>query len=791
MRAPLLFVVLLGSACGTGWADETIVDRSPLMGTEPLTWSDALDVRMRAGVHRFLDDRTRKSVKRRDRHWQRNLSDAAAYAKSVEPNRTRLAKYIGAVDTRVTPEMRPVGESPEPVVIATMPTYTIREVRWLVLEQIQDRTVDAKVKQADWPKLRGPMQVEGEGLLLVPNDKPRGYVVVLPDADQTPEQLAGLAAGVAEESQIARRLVENGFTVVVPVLLSRGNQFSRGVAGNERTHRDWIYTPGFEVGRHPLGYEVQKVRSAVDWFEKQAGEEAKIGAVGYGEGGLVAMYAAAIDPRIDAVMVSGYFGPREKLASEPLYRNVWALLDEFGDAEVATLIAPRPLVIEYSRGPEMRFATDNAGPGRLTTSEFSDLQREYDRIATLTRKDFGRRTFVRGADEKPVPFGSAAAINSLASFMDLKGEFALSGNLPTDGRSGFDALARQERAVKQLENHTQLTLRNSEYVRDEQMLPKLSFASKSSYEESAEKLRTDLRYEHIGWLDEPLVKALNPRSRKIFDELKWTGYDVVLDVWPDVFAWGILCVPKDLQPGERRPVVVCQHGLEGLPSDTIDQGNGHQYYKSFTARLAERGFITFAPHNLYRGATDFRMLQRKLNPLKASLYSIITAQHSQILNFLETLPFVDKERMAFYGLSYGGKSAMRIAALEPRYCLSICSGDYNEWVRINADVHFPSAYMYRGPEWEMVEWDLGHSFNYAEMTYLICPRPFMVERGRSDGCGIDPWIAYEFDRAKRVYDKLGLADDCVIEYFDGPHTINLVGTVDFLHEHLKWPEPKL
>ena len=44
---------------------------------------------------------------------------------------------------------------------------------------------------------------------------------------------------------------------------------------------------------------------------------------------------------------------------------------------------------------------------------------------------------------------------------------------------------------------------------------------------------------------------------------KWTGYDVVLDVWPDVFAWGVLVVPKDLQPGERRPVVVCQHGRNG------------------------------------------------------------------------------------------------------------------------------------------------------------------------------------------------------------------------------------
>jgi hypothetical protein len=28
----------------------------------------------------------------------------------------------------------------------------------------------------------------------------------------------------------------------------------------------------------------------------------------------------------------------------------------------------------------------------------------------------------------------------------------------------------------------------------------------------------------------------------------------------------------------------------------------------------------------------------------------------------------------------------------------------------------------------------------------------------------------------------------VIEYFDGPHTINGRGTFDFLHQHFNWPK---
>ena len=116
-------------------------------------------------------------------------------------------------------------------------------------------------------------------------------------------------------------------------------------------HREWLYRMTYPLGRHVLGLEVQKVLAAVDWAKDKP-----VGVWGYGEGGAIALYAAAIDNRIQVAGVSGYFGPRENLWQEPIYRNVFGLLRDFGDAELASMIAPRRLIIDTAAGPTVEAA---------------------------------------------------------------------------------------------------------------------------------------------------------------------------------------------------------------------------------------------------------------------------------------------------------------------------------------------------------------------------------------------------------------------------------------------------
>jgi dienelactone hydrolase len=764
MRRLLLLSCLWAILAGPARAE-------PLPNTKPLTRDGDLAAQMVEGIDRYLMRELEASVGKRKEFWKPDFSSNEAYQKSVEPNRQRLRKMLGVVDARVPfTDLEYVGGPKTPSLVAETDVYKVHAVRW--------------------PVLPG---VDGEGLLLEPKGKVVANVVAIPDADWTPEMLVGLAPGVPKEMQFARRLAENHCRVIVPVLIDRKDEFSGNPQLGRLTnqpHREFIYRMAYEMGRHIIGYEVQKVLAVVDWFAREKGNT-PIGLYGYGEGGALAFYAGALDRRIRTTVVSGYFGPREEVWKEPIYRNVCGLLREFGDAELARLYgsvktephSPALLCIENSPPPKVtgppapRAGRSGAAPGAIPTFDAERAGKEYERIQR------NWLAVATGSFSSGTPPGPGTDIGKFlpddAIFQDDMGP-------PTNLRKDFDPVVREHRQFDQLVAFTQKLMRDSEAARALTFWAKLDTSSPEKYAASTAPFRKQLWEEVIGKLPDPTL-PMNPQTRQIHDEPKWTGYEVTLDLYPDVYAYGILLLPKDLKPGEKRPVVVCQHGLEGRPSDVVNPKMRSKYYNSFGAQLADLGYIVYAPQNPYIGQDKFRVLQRKANPLGLSLFSFIIRQHERTLDWLATLPNVDAEKMAFYGLSYGGKTAMRVPAVLPRYCLSICSGDFNEWTWKNVSVDFRGSYMFSG-EYEMPEFFLGQTMVYAEMAALIAPRPFMVERGHDDGVGIDEWIAYEYAKVRRHYSRLKIPDKTEIEWFAGGHEIHGEGTFRFLRKHLGWPK---
>lgn len=760
----LCFLVSVSSALANRACAQQQTGPDVLAGTDVLDWEGDIALRLVEGADRFLLREIDQSVARRAAYWQRDYSSPAAYSASLEPNRQRLAHILGVRDERhdvaalellaTTAQSALVGENSEVQVFA---------VRWPVLGRMH-----------------------GEGLLLMPRQtKPVACVVAVPDAAQTPESICGLVPGVPESSQYARVLAAFGCQVLVPALIDREVQPRNGRA--QLTSREYLYRSAFELGRHLIGYELQKILAGIDWLEREAAkEQLPVAVVGWGEGAMLSLYAAALDPRIDGACVSGYFAPRERVWEEPIDRNVFGLLEQFGDAELAGMIAPRTLIVEAAGGPELTLASGQGGaPGRLATPDVQDVQAEFARAQRFVKDLSGGDNLQLIISQQGQ--GPYMTPDTLQQFLRKIAPSANCGAPPAALTSRIDAAAmtaRAQRQVQEIDEHNQGLLHESSYVREE-FMKGLDTSSLEAYQRSVTRYRTIFREEVIGDFACPLLPP-RVRARKSYEASGWTGYEVVLDVLPDLFAYGILLLPDDLQPGERRPVVVCQHGLEGRPQQVVAGDN--PAYHDFAAQLAQRGFITFAPQNLYLFGDRFRTLQRKANPLKKTLFSLMVPQHQQIVNWLASLECVDASRIGFYGLSYGGKSAMRIPALVDGYCLSICSADFNEWVWKNASTRAPYSYVWTG-EYEIFEFDLGSTFNYAEMAALIAPRPFMVERGHFDGVAPDEQVGYEFAKVRRLYAaQLGIPDRCAIEWFVGPHTIHGVGTFQFLHQHLNWPQ---
>ena len=395
-----------------------------LPGTDPLTREGDLTAQMVEGVHRYLVNQTTASVEKRGALWNRDYSSRAAYESSVAPQRDRFRQIIGVIDPRI-PFSAPYLEIPlgGPSVVASGDGYKVSSVRWPVLEV-----------------------VDAEGLLLEPAGTPLARVVALPEADWSPEMLVGLAPGVPVEAQFARWLAERGCLVLVPTLINRACTWS----GNKQlgkltnlTHREYICRMAYEIGRHIIGYEVQKVLAGVDRFS-QCCPSRPVAVMGYGEGGLLALYSAAADTRIDATCVSGYFQAREGLWQEPLYRNVWSLLDAFGDAELAGLIAPRTLTVEASHGPEIsgppqvtEGRLNSAAPGRLVSPRLPDVRAEARRAQPVFEK-LGvaeRLSCVASGDGQGEP-GSAEALHSFLQGLGARGSLKASGRAPHDMRVG-------------------------------------------------------------------------------------------------------------------------------------------------------------------------------------------------------------------------------------------------------------------------------------------------------------------------------------------------------------------
>ena len=157
----------------------------------------------------------------------------------------------------------------------------------------------------------------------------------------------------------------------------------------------------------------------------------------------------------ESVQLHGGMGMTEELKVSHTFRRLTALAREFGDAEIVALIAPRGLVIEYSRAPEVSGPPavrpgrkGGAAVGSLSTPTRQSVEEEFNRIATLLPAEMRRWHLIVGPEGKvyavwPQAYGRFA-MGNVADMRKLSAD-KYYGNIVTEVQPTTRLTARSSR----------------------------------------------------------------------------------------------------------------------------------------------------------------------------------------------------------------------------------------------------------------------------------------------------------------------------------------------------------
>jgi pimeloyl-ACP methyl ester carboxylesterase len=242
-----------------------------------------------------------------------------------------------------------------------------------------------------------------------------------------------------------------------------------------------------------------------------------------------------------------------------------------------------------------------------------------------------------------------------------------------------------------------------------------------------------------------------------------------------------LLVPKE-RTG-RVPAIICFYGTTSGAGKDVTVGlsgraPGTQPVRNlaFAIDMAEAGFVALAPDYLRDGermkpgrraydTTDF------YNEFPDwSIHGKDAWDTMRAIDYLETLDFVDPEKIGMIGHSYGGHSTIFTAALEPRIKVAVANGPVSDFLHhglhwavpkgAGASQSLPALRPY------VLDHMLPLPITFYEFTSLIAPRPLMVGQAAGEH---RPREEENHAAVREVYAALGHPDRVRYHWYAGDH----------------------
>lgn len=186
------------------------------------------------------------------------------------------------------------------------------------------------------------------GMLFVPHRKgPHPLVISQHGGWGSPELCSGLL-GPSNYNDMTRRVLRRGFAVFAPQLLlwnpAEKNQPKFDHARIDRQLK--------QLGGSLAALELFRLQRCLDALTARPDiQPGRIGMIGLSYGGFYTLFAAALDPRIRVAVSSCFFNNRTKYDFPD-----WTWFDsanKFLDAEIASLVCPRPLYLEVAKRDQL------------------------------------------------------------------------------------------------------------------------------------------------------------------------------------------------------------------------------------------------------------------------------------------------------------------------------------------------------------------------------------------------------------------------------------------------------
>ena len=257
----------------------------------------------------------------------------------------------------------------------------------------------------------------------------------------------------------------------------------------------------------------------------------------------------------------------------------------------------------------------------------------------------------------------------------------------------------------------------------------------------------------------------------------------------------VLLKPAEMPNDGTAPAILCSHGhgpfgkepVAGNASSEGLRANMARHNYNYAEQMARRGFVTISPDlrcfgERADGPDPYPRRDRcNVHFVRGAILGIYTLTLNiwdmiRCVDYLESRPEVDPDRIGMMGLSQGGTMTMFTTAVEPRIKAADIIGYLNPWHDFGIeDANFcgsqivPEVYRY---------------LDTHDIAGLIAPRPLLLEMGVHDTTFSIESMLKGYEGVKRIYSAAGASDKLWSDIHPGEHAFAANKAFEFFGRYL-------